>query len=261
MSLTDEGHYGPKQLNLLEVVWGEGFLSPGGTKEIDEIVKNTNLKGKSILDIGCGCGGAAFHLIKKHGAKSVQGIDPEPLVIKTAQKLAKKNNLTDIATFKCVEPGPLQYNEETFDVIFSKEAFLHIPDKEALLKDVHRILKPGGLIIVSDWMRMDDNPPSKQMKEYIDSEGLDMLMISLRKYKELLELTNFTDIEIKDRNDWYFDKAKKELKDIEGPLYQKILDVLGLEETLGAINIWKKLIGVLEIGEHRPGHFKAKKHN
>ena len=37
MSLTDEGHYGPKQLNLLKVVWGEGFLSPGGTAEIDEI--------------------------------------------------------------------------------------------------------------------------------------------------------------------------------------------------------------------------------
>ena len=48
MSLTDEGHYGPKQLNLLEVVWGEGFLSPGGTEEIDEIVKNTKLEGKSI---------------------------------------------------------------------------------------------------------------------------------------------------------------------------------------------------------------------
>ena len=55
------------------------------------------------------------------------------------------------------------------------------------------------------------------------------------------------------------DKARKELEDIEGPLYQKVLDVLGLEETLGAIDIWKKLIGVLEIGEHRPGHFKAKK--
>lgn len=257
MSLTDEGHYGPKQLNLLEVVWGEGFLSPGGTEEIDEIVKNTNLEDKSVLDIGCGCGGAAFHLIKKYRVKSVQGIDPEPLVIKTAQQLAKKNNLADKATFKCVEPGPLQYNEETFDVIFSKEVFLHIPDKEALLRDVNRILKPGGLIIVSDWMRIDDNPPSKQMQDYIAAEGLDMLMCSLKKYKELLELTNFTEIEIRDRNEWYLQKAKKELKDIEGPLYQKVVDVLGVEETLGAIEIWKKLIGVLEIGEHRPGHFKG----
>ena len=167
MSLTDEGHYGPKQLNLLEVVWGEGFLSPGGTEEIDEIVKNTNLEGKSILDIGCGCGGAAFHLIKKYKAKSVEGIDPERLVIETAHKLAKKNNLSELATFKQIKPGPLKYADGSFDVVFSKEAFLHIPDKKALLENVHRILKPGGLIIVSDWMRMDDNPPSKQMQDYI----------------------------------------------------------------------------------------------
>ena len=259
MSLTDEGHYGPKQLNLLEVVWGEGFLSPGGTEEIDEIVKNTNLEGKSILDIGCGCGGAAFHLIKKYKAKSVEGIDPEYLVIETANKLAKKNNLSELTTFKQIKTGPLQYPDGSFDVVFSKEAFLHIPDKEVLLKDVHRVLKPDGLVIVSDWMRIDDNPPSAQMKEYIEAEGLDMLMCSLKKYKELLELTNFTNIEIRDRNEWYLQKAKKELTEIEGPLYQKVVDVLGIEETLGAIDIWKKLIGVLEIGEHRPGHFKAKK--
>ena len=261
MSLTDEGHYGPKQLNLLEVVWGEGFLSPGGTDEIDEIMKGINITDKSVLDIGCGCGGAAFHLIKKHGAKSVQGIDPEPLVVKTAQQLAKKNNLAEEATFKCVEPGPLQYKDEAFDVIFSKEVFLHIPDKVTLLKDVYRILKPGGLIIVSDWMRIDDNPPSKQMQDYIAAEGLDMFMCSLKKYKKLLELTNFTEIEIRDRNEWYLQKAKKELTEIEGPLYQKVIDVLGVEETLGAIEIWKKLIGVLEIGEHRPGHFKGLKVN
>jgi len=170
-----------------------------------------------------------------------------------------KNKLEDVTTFIQINPGPLQYADESFDMVFSKEAFLHIPDKEALLKDIHRILKPGGLIVVSDWMRKDDNPPSKQMQEYIDAEGLDMLMCSLKRYKELLEATNFTDIKIKDRNDWYLEKAKKELEEIEGPLYQKVLDVLGLEETLGAIDIWKKLIGVLEIGEHRPGHFKAKK--
>ena len=79
----------------------------------------------------------------------------------------------------------------------------------------------------------------------------------MKKYKELLEVANFTNIEIKDRNDWYLDKARKELEDIEGSLYQKVVDVLGVEETIGAIEIWKKLIGVLEIGEHRPGHFRA----
>ena len=81
MSLTDEGHYGPKQLNLLKIVWGEGFLSPGGTDEIDKIIEDINVSNKSVLDIGCGCGGAAIHLINKYGVKSVLGIDIEPLVI------------------------------------------------------------------------------------------------------------------------------------------------------------------------------------
>ena len=67
MSLTDEGHYGPKQLNMLKTVWGEGFLSPGGTEEIDQILKGLNLKDKKVLDIGCGTGGAVFHMIEKYG--------------------------------------------------------------------------------------------------------------------------------------------------------------------------------------------------
>ena len=35
MSITDDGEYGQKQINTLELIWGEGFLSPGGNKEID----------------------------------------------------------------------------------------------------------------------------------------------------------------------------------------------------------------------------------
>ena len=52
MSLTDEGHYGPKQLNMLKVIWGEGYLSPGGSEEIDEIIGELDLSNKKILDIG-----------------------------------------------------------------------------------------------------------------------------------------------------------------------------------------------------------------
>ena len=259
MSLTDEGHYGPKQLNLLKIVWGEGFLSPGGTDEIDEIMKGVDASDKSFLDIGCGCGGAAIHLIKKHAAKSVIGVDIEPLVIKKAEELATKHNLFDFTDFRCVKTGPLDIPDESVDIVFSKEVFLHFPNKEDLLKDIYRVLKPNGRIVVSDWMRIDDNPPSKQMQEYIAAEGLDMYMCSLKHYEEVLQNTGFIDIVLKDRNAWYLNKAKTELAAIEGSLQKKVIDVIGLDETNGAIDIWKKLIGVLEIGEHRPGHFSAVK--
>ena len=56
MSITDEGEYGKKQIDTLEMIWGEGYLSPGGASEIDLILNDKSLKNKKILDIGCGCG-------------------------------------------------------------------------------------------------------------------------------------------------------------------------------------------------------------
>ena len=86
-----------------------------------------------------------------------------------------------------------------------------------------------------------------------------MYMFSLKRYEQALKNAGFIDIATKDRNAWYLSKAKQELIAIRGPLNKKVIDAIGPEETVGAIDIWKKLIGVLELGEHRPGHFKAVK--
>ena len=257
MSLTDEGHYGPKQLHMLEVIWGKGYLSPGGSDEIDQIIGEFDLSNKKVLDIGCGCGGAVFHMLEKHSVAEAIGFDLETLVIDEANKIALEKNLLDSASFKCVKPGQLEVEDESFEVIFSKEAFIHIPDKIELLKDIHRALKPNGYLAVGDWMRNDDNIPSNQMKEYIEAEGLDYHMCSLEKYREILENLGFKVISMNDRNQWYLEKVKKEVADIEGPLWSKVVDAIGVEEGKYALNIWKKLLGVVEKGEHRPGNFRA----
>lgn len=259
MSITDDGEYGQKQIDFLELIWGEGFLSPGGTKEVDLVLEGLNLKGLNILDIGCGCGGAAFHLIREHGASSVVGIDIEPLVIKRASELAQNYHLTDKARFEVVTPGPLPFPDGQFDMVFSKDAFLHIPDKESLMADVARVLKPAGMIAASDWMRLDDGPLSDQLRDYIAAEGLDMHMCSLQRYQKALTAAGFDDINLKDRNAWYLDLARQELAGMTtSPLRDQIIDCIGEKEADNTAAIWRKMIGVLEIGEHRPGHFRAK---
>ena len=257
MSLTDEGHYGPKQLNMLKTVWGEGFLSPGGKEEIDEILKGIDLTDKKVLDFGCGTGGAVFHMIEKHNAAEVTGIDPEPLVIETANKLAREKGISSKVNFICAAPGILEFKQESFDIIFSKEAFLHVPDKKILLTELGKILIDDGIIAVGDWMRNDDQEPSDQMKEYIAAEGLDMYMCSLNKYSELLEETGFSVISLNDRNQWYLEVVQKEISDIKGPLYDQVINLIGKEEADGALKIWEQLLGVVKKGEHRPGNFQA----
>ena len=258
MSITDDGAYGIKQIIFLESIWGEGFLSPGGVEEISLVLDELDISNKNILDIGCGCGGAAFHLIRHHGAAYVTGIDVEPLVIDRAHELSAKYKMTDKTSFIAVQPGPLAFEDRSMDVIFSKDAFLHIPDKEALLLECARVLKPGGVIAASDWMRIDDNPASPQMLDYIKSEGLDMHMCSLQRYREGLVEAGFYDIKLLDRNEWYHQKAIDEVAQLKGPLRKTIVNLIGEIEADNVTKIWEKMVGVLAIGEHRPGHFKAK---
>ena len=49
----------------LELLWGEGFLSPGGAQEVAELLSGFDLKSKRVLDIGCGIGGGLI-LIADH---------------------------------------------------------------------------------------------------------------------------------------------------------------------------------------------------
>ena len=153
MSITDDGDYVEKQVGFLEIIWGEGFLSPGGIEELDLMLTGLNISNKDVLDIGCGCGGAAFHLTRNYKVNTVTGIDVESLVIKRATELAHKYRLTDETHFEVVEPGPLTFEENLFDVVSRKEASLHIPEKEGLAVEVARVIRPGGMQVARDWVR------------------------------------------------------------------------------------------------------------
>lgn len=54
--MSDMIQYPDHFIERLHAVWGDGFLSPGGPEEVKEIVRDINLTGKTILDIGCGTG-------------------------------------------------------------------------------------------------------------------------------------------------------------------------------------------------------------
>ena len=259
MSITDEGEYGKKQIDTLEMIWGEGFLSPGGSEEIDLVLNNKSIKNLTILDIGCGAGSAAFHFIRNHSVGHVTAVDVEKEVIDRANKLKSEYSFGKHVDFKVIDPGPLDFNDSSFDMVFSKDTFLHIKDKESLAEELFRVIKPGGFVCASDWMRVDDNYPSQLMQEYIKMEGLSMNMCSLERYSKALKSAGFKNIFLRDRNAWYLEVAKKELSDLQSTYYKKLIDILGKDDAESTIKIWEKMVEVLEIGEHRPGHFYAEK--
>src|SRR5579862_2235848 len=191
MQRSDDPEYDDAMVEALELVWGPGFLSPGGPDEVARVIAGLDLKGRSILDIGCGVGGIDFLLAEVHGAGRVVGVDVEAANIERAKSEAERRGLAGRVAFVTVAPGPLPFPDGSFDIVFSKDAIIHIPDKEALFRDVFRLLVPGGWFAASDWLRGDDAPPSAEMRDYIEAEGLSFAMASPRRYREAMAAAGF----------------------------------------------------------------------
>jgi phosphoethanolamine N-methyltransferase len=244
---------------MLEVIWGEGFLSPGGAQEVARLVADADLTGASLLDIGCGAGGIDLALVRNHGAGYVTGLDVEDTVLARARELIARAQLSSRIGLVKVAPGPLPFPPATFDVVFSKDSLVHIRDKQALMAEGFRVLKPGGRFIASDWLIGHDGAPSAAMSAYIEAEGLDFGMASAARYLEAMRSAGFVEASATSRNAWYRDTAKEELERLRGPVGAAAARSVGQDFVDQNIAIWSRMVPVLESGEHCPTHLRALK--
>ena len=256
--MTDE-HYPPQLITMLETLWGQGFMSPGGPQEVARIVGTHDFTGKTVLDIGCGAGGIDLALVQNHGAGFVLGIDVEDSVLARARHLISAADVTDRIGLVKVAPGPLPFPPAAFDVVFSKDSIVHITDKHALMAQVFRVLRPGGWFIASDWLIGHDATPSPEMAAYIAAEGLDFGMASAARYREAMQAAGFADVRTLSRNGWYREQARQELARLQGAAGDEAAKLVGRDFVNHNIEIWARMIPVLDSGEHCPTHLFARK--
>lgn len=249
--------YDDDAIGFLEALWGEGYLSPGGPDEVARLLAPVDLAGKAGLDIGCGSGGITVALVRDHGASSVIGIDVEAPVCAAARALVERQGLSDRIEIRQVEPGPFPIEPQSLDFVFSKDAIVHIADKETLAREVFRVLKPGGCFVASDWLIAHDDEPSAQMQAYLAAEDLDFGMASPERYRRALEEAGFVQVALTNRNAWYREEAKAELAALKGDKGAAFAEKFGTAYIAGQINTWERMVPVLESGEHCPHHLHA----
>jgi phosphoethanolamine N-methyltransferase len=256
---SEPGEYDASMLALLQIIWGEGFLSPGGEEEIARLLEGSDITGSHVLDIGCGLGAIDELLVKRHGARSVVGIDIDPSLLDSMQKRIEHLGLADRIRGVRVDPGPLPFPPATFDVVFSKDSMVQIPDKPAIFAEVRKVLRPGGRFIASDWLRGGSGAYSPEMIEFFRLEGITYNMASLEESAAALATAGFVDVAVRDRHDWYLELAQRELDAMEGTLNSLIVSRIGNERAQYFIEDWRQLVVVLKSGELRPAHLKATK--
>ena len=257
--LSEPGEYDVSMLTLLQIIWGEGFLSPGGGEEIARLLEGSSVAGCKVLDIGCGLGAIDELLVREHGASSVVGVDIDPELVERMQARMVRAGLGDRIDGRRVDGGPLPFEAAGFDVVFSKDSLVQIPDKAAIFAEILRVLRPGGRFIASDGLRGGSGAYSPEMIEFFRLEGIAYNMASLDESAAALRAAGFRDVQIRDRHDWYLPLAQRELKSMEGALRPLIVSRIGEERARYFIDDWRQMVLVLERGELRPGHLKAVK--
>jgi ubiquinone/menaquinone biosynthesis C-methylase UbiE len=256
---SEPGEYDDGMQALLQIIWGEGFLSPGGAAEIAHLLEGSDIAGCALLDVGCGLGAIDLLLVQEFKAASVVGVDVDPSLLAIMQARVERAGMTDRIRGIKVEAGPLPFEDASFDVVFSKDSLVQIPDKAAIFAEVLRVLRPGGRFIASDWLRGGTGEYSPEMMEYFRLEGIAYNMATLAESAQALRSAGFDDVEIRDRHAWYLDLAQRELEAMEGSLRPEIVRRIGHERAQHFIANWRQLVLVLKRGELRPGYLKALK--
>ena len=252
-----EDEYSDTLIKFLQIIWGDGFLSPGGPDAARAIVSGLDLTGKQVLDIGCGIGGFDTLLADEFGAKVI-GIDIEPGLISRAKERVRAKGMEQQVECRLVRPGTLDFADNTFDVVFGKDSWIHIADKHAFFAEVFRVLKPGGVLAAGDWMR-GSQPFSPDMEYFFEIEGLTYHMDTLEHYGQILQSTGFIDVALTDITDINRELAHREYASMIGPLKPTMIAALGKEKQEYFVEDWRALTVVLDNGELRPGRFRAKK--
>lgn len=103
-----------------------------------------------VLEVGSGSGGPAVYLAEQRGCH-VTGVDINQNGVGNAERLAAARGVADRAVFRAIDASePLPFPDRSFDVVLSNDAMCHIPHRREVLRDWHRVLRPGGRMLFSD---------------------------------------------------------------------------------------------------------------
>lgn len=120
------------------------------------LLKHLNTDSK-VLDLGSGYGGSARYLAGTYGCR-VTCLNLSEVQNERNRSLNREQGLDDRITVMHGSFETIPCDDDSFDIIWSQDAFLHSDRREIVLQEINRVLKPGGELIFTDPMQADDCP-------------------------------------------------------------------------------------------------------
>jgi 2-polyprenyl-3-methyl-5-hydroxy-6-metoxy-1,4-benzoquinol methylase len=178
-------------LKVQQMIWGEGFLGPGGAERAAELVKPLGLdESMSVLEIGCGLGGQARLIAREHGSW-VTGIEADRELADVARLMSEKAGFGKKAQVHAFDPEHVEFRQRSFDVAISTDALYRIADKERLLHAISEALKGRAQILLVDFLRNEEATDETALKAWMETEPAPPELWTERDYRKCLNDLKF----------------------------------------------------------------------
>jgi ubiquinone/menaquinone biosynthesis C-methylase UbiE len=137
-----------------------------------------DVAGQCVLDLGCGTGVATRALARRVVSRvgdngDVTGVDPTPAFVARAKTLAQTGGIEHV-TFEVGDGRALRFSDGDFDAAIAVTVLSHLPDREQVLAELVRVVRPGGRLLV-----MDGDYASNQL-EHPDRATTDRIIAAWR---------------------------------------------------------------------------------
>jgi ubiquinone/menaquinone biosynthesis C-methylase UbiE len=154
-------------------------------------------KHNTILDIGCGGGRTVNKLAAIATQGKVYGVDFSGESVAFASRINKQWIETGRVEIREASVAQLPFSANAFDVVTAVETHFWWPDLPADMREVLRVLKPGGtLIIIAEIYKGANTATAKLAEKYLPLSG--MALLSVNEHRELFANAGYSDIQIID---------------------------------------------------------------
>jgi len=198
-----DGHYGhlgaDPQTEVRKETYGED-LGQASWITLDELRDWLVLlrpdPAERLLEVACGSGGVTCRVARETGIACV-GVDLNAHGIDAAARLAAREGLSARVSFQIADASRfLPFPDGSFDVVLCNDSINHLPDRAAVLRDWHRILRPGGRILFTDPIVITGQLSNEEIR--VRSSIGFFLFTPIGCNERLIEQSGFSLLEVRD---------------------------------------------------------------
>jgi cyclopropane fatty-acyl-phospholipid synthase-like methyltransferase len=165
-----------------------------------ELLKLNTQNPLHILDAGCGVGGTSIHLAQKYKNITFTGITIVPTHVAMAEKFSKKRNVSENTRFLLQNYCHTSFQDNSFDGVIALESANYAHANEEFIKEVYRVLKPGGRVSILDGF-CTEKPIPKHLKNLYKTwlEGRALLGLEpINEFAACMKQQGFKEVVVKD---------------------------------------------------------------